>query len=110
METETYVQVVGYPNYEISNLGNARVTKNNKQIKLKSSIQKTTGYYRVAMRNEEGTQKQLSIHRLIALHFIPNAEPDKYNLVDHKDGNRINNKIENLRWCNEEQSMRNRGK
>lgn len=37
------------------------------------------------------------IHRLVAIHFIPN--PNNYNEVNHIDGDKMNNSIENLEWC-----------
>ena len=44
--------------------------------------------------------KQLSIHRLVALHFIPN--PYQHLQVNHKDGNKANNHVSNLEWCSAE--------
>jgi hypothetical protein len=44
---------------------------------------------------------------LIALHFIPNNDETK-NYVDHIDGNRTNNNIENLRWVRKIDNDRNR--
>lgn len=41
--------------------------------------------------------KQLSVHRLVALHFLPN--PYGYDQVNHKDGNKDNNHVNNLEWC-----------
>ena len=42
-------------------------------------------------------RKFFNIHRLIAMAFIPN--PENYPCVNHKDCNRLNNKIDNLEWC-----------
>ncbi len=39
-----------------------------------------------------------SIHRLMAIQFVPN--PNKYDIVHHKDGNKKNWTIDNLEWCN----------
>ena len=40
-----------------------------------------------------------SIHKLIAFMFVPNPDPEKYNIVNHKDRNTSNFKKENLEWC-----------
>ena len=44
----------------------------------------------------DGKQKNKAVHRLVAEAFL--EKPDKKSLVDHIDGDRLNNKIENLRW------------
>ena len=44
----------------------------------------------------------IRIHRLIAYIFIPNPNPEKYNIVNHIDCNRSNFNKENLEWCDEE--------
>lgn len=55
-------------------------------------------YYRVGLKNNnKEQQKQYSIHRLIAMAFIPN--PQNKPFVNHIDGNKHNNTIENLEWC-----------
>lgn len=46
--------------------------------------------------------EQLSVHRLVATHFIPN--PYQYPQVNHKDGNKLNNHVSNLEWCSAEQN------
>ena len=51
--------------------------------------------------------KNLSIHRLIGIHFIPN--PNNLPCIDHIDRNKQNNNIENLRWCTYQTNNRNVG-
>lgn len=54
-----------------------------------------TGYFAVCLRKENKTFR-LYIHRLVAMTFIEN---DNYNLeVNHIDGNKENNRLENLEW------------
>ena len=53
------------------------------------------GYYRVTLA-KDGKKKQFYLHRLLALHFIPN--PCGKPQVNHKDGNKLNCSIDNLEW------------
>ena len=46
-----------------------------------------------------GKRKRMTIHRLVALAFIPN--PDNLPQVNHKDENPCNNRADNLEWCTE---------
>ena len=56
------------------------------------------GYWVVALRN-----KTHYLHRLIAEHFIPN--PDERPCINHKDGNKANNSIDNLEWCTHRENI-----
>ena len=49
----------------------------------------------------------MSIHRLIALHYIPN--PENKPEVDHIDRERLNNNIDNLRWATRSENEKNKG-
>tara|TARA_R110001632_G_scaffold14041_1_gene47594 strand:+ start:746 stop:1312 length:567 start_codon:yes stop_codon:yes gene_type:complete len=65
-------------------------------ILLKPSLGKN-GYYCYKLRKKNKGLKCFNIHRLLALHYIPN--PNNYPVVDHIDRNKTNNDISNLRWC-----------
>lgn len=55
-----------------------------------------TGYYQVVIRVNK-KKKYIRVHRLIAETLIEN--PNNLPQVNHKDGNKLNNSIENLEWC-----------
>jgi hypothetical protein len=104
---EEWKPIIQFPEYEISNLGNCRnistIIRSPKQKpykNLKPSIIAVTGYkkYDLFCYDENGvkTRKGLSIHRLVAIHFIQN--PENKPEVDHINGDRLNNSIDNLRW------------
>ena len=80
-------------NYEISDKGIVR-RKNNKNV-LKGCI--TSGYRSVKLTFENSKQQRFYVHRLVALHFIPNNDKNKI-FVNHKNGNKLDNRAENLEW------------
>ena len=60
------------------------------------------GYYRVTLA-KNGKKKQVYLHRLIATHFIEN--PNNLPIVNHKDGNKLNNSLDNLEWCTVQENV-----
>ena len=51
----------------------------------------------------DGKPRTYSVHRLVALMYVPN--PFYYKEVDHIDGDKSNNSFENLRWCTRGQNI-----
>lgn len=81
-------------NYSINKNGEV---KNDSTGKIKSAfINKANGYLTVDLYQNNSSNK-VPIHRLLAEEFILNVENKP--CVDHKDGNRLNNSISNLRWA-----------
>lgn len=58
--------------------------------------------------DSEGNNKRAyrMVHRLLAEAFIFNPYPDKYDQVNHKDGNKQNWELSNLEWCNQSYNMK----
>ena len=93
--------------YQASNLGRLRsldrVIKTKKgQRRLKGKVlsqifNKNNGYMGCSL-SKNGKQKVREVHRYIAETFIIN--PNQYNEVNHKNGNKLDNRMENLEWCN----------
>ena len=79
--------------YRIDDHGNVYSIKSNKQI---SYFISNNGYKRVTL-FKNGKSKNISIHRLVAIAFIPN--PNDLPQVNHKDENKLNNNVDNLEWC-----------
>lgn len=70
--------------------------KNTKTNKILTPGKTTNGYYTVSLSNN-GKRKSYYIHRLVANNFINN--PNNYKEINHKDGNKQNNRVDNLEWC-----------
>lgn len=100
---EIWKAVKGYEGlYEVSNLGRVRSLPkyNCKEIRiLKTTINKKHGRCSVLLCKDTKTRKRVSVHRLVAIAFVENPNPQKYTEINHKDENPLNNKADNLEWC-----------
>lgn len=85
--------------YYISNTGLIKNINTNKILKLRKNCR---GYLKTNI-SINGKLKTVFIHRLVAITFIPN--PNNYPQVNHKDGNKENNNVENLEWCSPKQNI-----
>lgn len=95
---EVWKDIEGYEGlYQISNLGNVKgiKRKGSSGCKLRPALRKD-GYMQVSLR-KEGKDSSYLVHRLVAIAFLPMT--NEKNQVNHKDGNRTNNILENLEWC-----------
>lgn len=102
--------------YQISSLGRVkskqRITKcnkgvvNRKQRLMTPQLRGKQGYACVRLRTDIGVTKTYSIHRLVAEAFIPN--PDNKPTVDHINRDRLDNRVENLRWATYEEQQSNK--
>jgi hypothetical protein len=99
---EIFRPIKKYENYRIGNFGNV-MNVNTGRI-LKSCIS-TTGYKHVNL-SQNSKIKLLTIHRLVALAFIPNLENKPH--IDHINNDKLNNNVNNLRWASYSENSQNR--
>ncbi len=90
---ELWLDIKGYKNYQVSNLGRVKNKKNGKLLKPKYA----GSYTRVGL-FFNNYQKNIKMHRLVANAFIYNPDPINKLIIDHIDNNKVNNRSSNLRW------------
>ncbi len=98
------MEINGYPKYLLYEDGRVWSTNSNTFLKPQNI---GSGYLKVLL-SHEGTKKNHLIHRLVALHYIPN--PENKTDVDHIDRNKANNDVSNLRWATRSENLQNTGK
>lgn len=101
MIEEVWKNIDGVIGYQVSNIGNVRKYENGKWILVKAFDSK--GYVKVYISDGNNRHRQF-VHRLVAKAFIPN--PNYYHEVNHIDGNKKNNVVENLEWVTRSQNMK----
>ena len=89
---EKWLLITNWENYAVSNTGKIKNIKTGKFLKL---VENKSGYLAVSL-CQNRKKATFSVHRLVALMFIDN--PDCKKEVNHKDGNKKNNNINNLEW------------
>ena len=96
------MEIQGYPNYLIYDDGLVFSEKSNKF--LKSHKNKDTGYYLVDL-CKNNKKKTFTTHRLVGLHYLDKIEGKDF--IDHVDGDKTNNHVNNLRWTTQRENLNN---
>lgn len=106
---EIWKDVKGYEGlYQVSNLGRLKRLISNRCLKPRILLQNsnvTSGYVRACM-SKDGIPKKNTLHRMVAIAFIKNTNPSVKNQINHIDGNKRNNRADNLEWCSSKENVR----
>lgn len=103
---EIWKEIIRFENlYQISNLGSVKSLGNNKFRKEKTIKQKISncGYKTVCL-SKNNKRKTYTVHRLLAICFIPNNENKR--TVNHRNGIKTDNNAINLEWCTTSQNTK----
>ena len=121
LKCEVWNDVPGYEGYyQVSNMGKVRsvpriikIIWNGKEVlkpikEREIALRKQNGGYLLANLSVGGHRKECTVHRLVARAFIPN--PNNLKEVNHIDGNKQNNDVSNLEWCDRSDNLRHRAR
>lgn len=98
-----FKEIEGYNNdYFITEDGDVISVKRGKKILLKKRVN-SRGYYYVNL-CKNSKYKSICIHRLVGIYFVENN--NGFNVLNHIDGNKLNNRYDNLEWCDQVHNMK----
>jgi len=98
---EEWKQIDGFESYYVSNTGKVYNSLTKRFIGNKKSSKYE---YKKVKLSKNGTKKLIDVHRLVAETFIPN--PEKLKTVNHINGIKTDNRVENLEWCSYSENTR----
>lgn len=95
---EVWKVIPDYPDYEVSNLGRVR------RIYYLDGSMTQSGYKAVRL-SYNGVQKTKNLHRLVAEMFLEKPDTDEKLVVNHIDGDKSNNCVDNLEWITQKENV-----
>lgn len=111
---EIWKDIQGFQGYQVSNCG--RIKSLSRLVKGKGGgmrivpelirkLQTTIwGYYKIILKDDNGDMIDLAAQRIVAKAFLPVIAGKPH--VNHKDGNKKNNCVENLEWCDRSENQK----
>ena len=105
LEGEIWRWIRGYEGlYQISNFGRVKSFPRNttSKIQIIKPLLSRSGYLYVGLRKQGTKRLRFKLHRLVSQAFIEN--PENKQTVNHKDGNKFNNYVDNLEWATQDEN------
>lgn len=107
VEKEKWKDIPNFSNYQVSNLGRVKskrhtytrkdgVSGTRKEKILSNKRNDKSKYINVVLKDDKGKPTNCNVHRIVAETWIDRDDPTL--IVNHKDGNKHNNSIDNLEW------------
>ena len=108
MKVEIWKDIENFSKYQVSNLGRIKSKGRYTKVGIKNQDKcyrkecivdgfiNKKGYKQVTLYDDNGKPKTMRVHKLVALAFIENE--DNLPQINHKDGNKQNNCVDNLEW------------
>jgi len=96
--------ICNFNQYTISDKGEIKSYKRNKEGYIMKKQEDKDGYFKVSL-YKEGKYTRMFIHRLVMMTFNPVKKMEKLQ-VNHLDGDKKNNDINNLEWCTHKENIK----
>lgn len=110
LDNEVWRDIKGYEGlYQVSTYGRIKklagvnILDRTTKERIMSPLTQRLGYIQIGLTKDRKRSFPL-VHRVVAETFIPN--PNGYPEVNHLDGDKKNNSVDNLAWCSKSQNMR----
>jgi hypothetical protein len=100
---ELWRGITGWENYYVSNLGEVKSSKHDKNGRTRKQHKSSFGYLSVILKNKPKVKGYL-VHRLVAQEFIPN--PQNKRCVNHINGIKTDNRAINLEWVTHKENVK----
>lgn len=98
--------IPGFSGYMVSDNGEVYSKNYNKTGIIRKMKQRANrdGYMQVQITRDDGQPKRVTVHRLVAITFLEKINGKEH--VNHKNGNKSDNRVENLEWCTPSENIK----
>lgn len=104
MRSEIWKDIAGFAGkYQVSNLGQVRSFAKGSNAKILKHFYDRSGYHRVGLSICRNKVRWVLVHRLVIIAFVGERTGMQ---VNHIDGNKDNNSLQNLEWCTQSENMK----